>query len=172
MEEKKMIPGTIYTDSKDGKKYQIVTLAKEKNTEGKFVIYQALFEPFETFAESVETFMQVRNGENTENDAINKSCEETEKAAVEECSESENNVSNADSKEADIHPMFRRFLDASGYSQRIEILKDMRDIVDDTMINSMAVIMDMEIKEGPIEERYDELLECMHMKHRYEIERY
>ncbi len=156
MTEINLIPGAIYTSPKDGRKYQVVTLAKEKTSGRKRVVYQTLFEPFETYVESMEEFGSlIYNGEK-DRDVPADRCERM-----------------GDSREeVDIHPEFRRFLDAKGYAERIEILKGMRDIVDDTMINSIAVIMDLEIKDGPVLDRFDELLECMRMKHRYEIERY
>lgn len=143
MTEMKLLPGTIYTSRKDGRKYQVITFAKEKTSGKELVVYQILFEPFTTYAEPIEDFGRLVEDGNRDETAS-----------------------------SDIHPEFRRFLDARGYAERIEILKGMRDVVDDTMINSIAVIMDMEIKDGPIGERFDELMECMHMKHRYEIERY
>lgn len=165
MTEMKLLPGTIYTSRKDGRKYQVVTLAKEKTSGKELVVYQTLFEPFTTYAEPVEDFGRlVENGDRDEREEIE--CRKAGGSYIEETD------MGTDSAEEDIHPEFRRFLDARGYAERIEILKGMRDVVDDTMINSIAVIMDMEIKDGPIGERFDELMECMHMKHRYEIERY
>lgn len=174
MTERKILPGTIYTGSEDRQKYQVVTLAEEKATGRELVVYQTLFEPFTTYAEPLEVFLQLL--ENRESTKMAGKCEiPVEQFFPEEKAEEDGKEPAEQSTvdgEPDIHPMFRRFLDAKGHAERIEILKGMRDVVDNTMINSIAVILDMEIKEGPIGERYDELMECMHMKHRYEIERY
>lgn len=175
MTERKILPGTIYAGSENGQKYQVVTVAEEKATGRKLVVYQTLFEPFTTYAEPLEDFLQLP--ENRESIKIAEKCETSgEQVSMEEkvevSKERTSEAGHEEDGEPDIHPMFRNFLDAKGYAERIEILKGMRDVVDNTMINSIAVIMDMEIKEGPIGERYDELMECMHMKHRYEIERY
>lgn len=207
MTEKKLQPqpGTIWTCSGDGKKYQAIAWATDRESGKDMLIYQQLFEPFTVFAETKEHFFGEDLGEERHFEAagnlaqrdkdancsaVSRTMRETENVSQKPCEtknvsqkprETKNVsqdaretkiVSQTAEEEPEIHPEFRRFLDAKSHSERIEILKGMRNIVDDTMINSMAVIMDMEIKDGPVAERFDELLECMQMKGQYEIERY
>ena len=172
MTEMKLRPGIKFISPKDGKKYQVVTFARERTSGEKIIVYQQLFEPFTIYAESIESFSswmkkssQDKNVSQQERETI--SGRETNRETI-----TDRETVSKETEEPEIHPEFRRFLDARSNTERIEILRGMRNIVNDTMINSMAVIMDVEIKDGPIGERFDELLECMQMKRQYEIERY
>ena len=180
MTEGTLRPGTICTGLKEGA-YQIVATAKERNSGEEMIVYQQLFSPFTVYTETVERFLdrvKQNSGENVSrrpretNGETTKRCETSRETGEqrEECCETKEAKTSAG--EAEIHPEFRRFLDAKGYNERIEILKGMRGIVDNTMINSMAVLLDTEIKDGPVGDRFDELLEFMQMKGRYEIDRY
>lgn len=190
MMESRLQPGMRCTSSAEGKVYQVVTLAKERNSGEEMVVYQQLFPPFAVYTELAEKFLEYmkeigkeefvsqktretdcetsRETMRTRETNCETSCE-TAKTSETSC---ETAIAASPEEEPGIHPQFRRFLDAKGNEERIEVLKGMRDIVDNTMINSMAVLLDTEIKDGPIGDRFDELLEFMQMKGRYEIERY
>lgn len=179
MTERKLQPGMRCTSLVEGKVYQVVTLAKERSSGEEMVVYQQLFPPFAVYTEPAEKFLERTEGSREEfvsQKMRETDCEtsrETIRSRETNCETSrETAIAASPEEEPGIHPQFRRFLDAKGYEERIEILKGMRDIVDNTMINSMAVLLDTEIKDGPIGERFDELLEFMQMKGRYEIERY
>ena len=174
MAEIKLVPGAVCISPKDGKKYQVVTLAKERTTGENRIVYQELFEPFAVYVESVSDFYNRMKKDDADKNVSQQTCE-TSCETISDCEtirETNCFTKKEETEESAIHPEFRRFLDARSIAERIEILKGMQNIVDNTMINSMAVIMDVEIKDGPIGERFDELLECMQMKRQYEIERY
>ena len=180
MTEMKLRPGIKFISPKDGEKYQVVTFAKERPSGEKMIVYQQLFEPFTIYAESAESFSGRMRKSGQDKNVSRQDCE-TSGETISGCETNRETIAergtncftgNGEPEEPEIHPEFRRFLDARSNTERIEILRGMRNIVDDTMINSMAVIMDVEIKDGPIEERFDELLECIRMKRQYEIERY
>ena len=170
MAEMKLRPGVKFISPKNGEKYQIVTLAKERTTGEKMIVYQQLFEPFAVYVESAKDFYN-RMRKSVQDKNVSQQNRETNCETITD-RETNRETMKKETEEPEIHPEFRRFLDARSNTERIEILRGMRNIVDDTMINSMAVIMDMEIEDGPIGERFDELLECMQMKRQYEIERY
>ncbi len=197
MTERTPKPGMFYRYFKEKVTYQIVALARNAETGEDMVVYQALYPPYRTyvcglrrFAETVDRkkypdarqiycfepcspVEELQKGTVRKMESAEAKNDTTEKTASEKAPEPAASAAadEEDTKE-ELHPEFRRFLDAETYGERIEILKGMRKIVDNTMINSIAVMMDVEIKDGPIEERYGELLECMQLKHRYEIERY
>ncbi|MCM1123068.1 MAG: DUF1653 domain-containing protein [Eubacterium sp.] len=70
-----------------------------------------------------------------------------------------------------IDPLVMEFLDADTYEQRLNILAALRYKITDEMINTMAVAVDLEIKDGDIEERYEELKNCLLTFEKYECNR-
>lgn len=70
-----------------------------------------------------------------------------------------------------IDPLVMEFLDADTYEQRLNVLATLRDRVTDDMINTMAVAVDLEIKDGDIEARYEELKNCLLTFEKYECNR-
>lgn len=70
-----------------------------------------------------------------------------------------------------ISPKLMEFLDADTDEARYKILSEMADIVDDHMIDTMAVVLDMVIEDGPIDRRYQELKNCIRTRMRYETNR-
>jgi hypothetical protein len=63
------------------------------------------------------------------------------------------------------------FLEADTYEQRLNILASLQNRVTDDMINTMAVAVDLEIKDGDIDERYEELKNCLLTFEKYECNR-
>ncbi|MCM1143940.1 MAG: DUF1653 domain-containing protein [Blautia sp.] len=74
-------------------------------------------------------------------------------------------------EELNIDPLVLQFLDADSYEQRLEILAMLHNRIDNEMINTMAVAVDVEIKEGEIEDRYEELKNCLLTFAKYESSR-
>lgn len=182
-QQQKPVPGTIYTHFKEGKKYQIVTIAFDSENGEEMVVYQALYGDFKTYVRPLAMFLEVLDRNKYPN-AVQKhrfeKVELAEKVSGEEkgniFTEEEEPVLNGDTvvdnSSDEIHPKFRLFLDAETTEERLSILRDMREILDDTMINSIAVVMDVTVKEGRLDERYDELLYCIQLKQQYELNRF
>ncbi len=74
-------------------------------------------------------------------------------------------------EQVQIDPLVMEFLDADTYEQRLNILAALRHKITDDMINTMAVAVDLEIKDGSIEERYEELKSCLLTFEKYECNR-
>lgn len=70
-----------------------------------------------------------------------------------------------------IDPLVLQFLDADSYERRLEILRMLHNRIDHDMINTMAVAVDVEIKDGDIESRYEELKSCLLTFEKYECNR-
>lgn len=74
-------------------------------------------------------------------------------------------------EQMNIDPLVMDFLDADTYEQRLNILAALRNRITDDMINTMAVAVDLEIKDGDVEERYEELKNCLLTFEKYECNR-
>ena len=70
-----------------------------------------------------------------------------------------------------VNPRFLEFLDARSYEAKAAVLDSLRKELSDEMIDSMALAVDLEIPEGPLEERRQQLSRCLRTMGRYEASR-
>ena len=63
------------------------------------------------------------------------------------------------------------FLDADSYERKLEILSMLHPTITDEMIDTMAVSLDTEIKDGDIEQRYSDIKNCLITMERFECNR-
>lgn len=78
---------------------------------------------------------------------------------------------NASEGQLNIDPLVLEFLDADSYEQKLMILDSLHNRITDSMINTMAVASDLEIKEGDLEDRYLELRNCLRTFEKFECNR-
>ena len=91
---------------------------------------------------------------------------------VKESNEGSGGTENAEEmQQLNIDPLVMEFLEADTYEQRLNILAALRSRITDEMINTMAMAGDLEIKEGDVEERYEELRNCLLTFEKYECNR-
>ena len=64
------------------------------------------------------------------------------------------------------------FLDAETYEEKLEILHRMQFELNDYLIDTMAVSLDVVIPDGDIDDRYRQLKGCLEAKKRYETNRF
>lgn len=74
-------------------------------------------------------------------------------------------------EEFHLDPLVLEFLDADTYEERLNIMAGIHHRVTDEMINTMALSIDVEIGEGDIEERYEELKYCLLTREKFECNR-
>lgn len=184
--------GEIYRHFKN-KLYQIVTTATHSETGEQMVIYQALYgdykvyaRPLAMFASEVDHKKYPQMTQKYRFERIKQSfadggepvCEEEEEAVPEtkpkEQKETEPilQVSRTQRPSRDtVNPKLMEFLDTEDLDERYQILLSMRDEITNHMINSMAVVTDVVIPEGDVNDRYEQLKSCLRTKQRYETER-
>ncbi len=191
------IPQQIYRHFK-GNLYQIVSLAEHTETGEKLVIYQALYGEFKVYARPLSQFMEkvdrakypevlqeyrfeqvtVTDDEKDQEDqdcadSIEKNLQMEETSVTDlkaACQDIQQN--DADTEEAlNIDPLVLDFLDAKSYEDRLNILASLHHRITDDMINIMAMSMDVEVKEGDIEDRYTELRKCLLLYDKFECTR-
>ena len=64
------------------------------------------------------------------------------------------------------------FLDADSYEEKLDILYKMQLDLNDYLIDTMAVSLDVVIPEGDLDERFRQLKGCIIAKQKYEIQRF
>lgn len=74
-------------------------------------------------------------------------------------------------EEYTLDPLVLEFLDAESYEERLNILTALHHRITDDMITTMAVAVDVEIEDGDIEQRYDELRRSLLLYDKFECNR-
>lgn len=72
---------------------------------------------------------------------------------------------------SEVDPLILEFLDAENILEKKNILAALHHRITNDMINTLAVVLDVVIEEGELEERYQQLKTCLDTIERYEIER-
>ncbi len=161
----------IYRDSK-GKLYQIVAVAKNSEDGSKQVVYQALYAPFEIYVRPLEMFMsEVDRAECP--DAPQQYGFEPDGAAGPEDIGAAGEPDELEDLDADevLDPMLLEFLDSDTYEQKLNILTALHERITQDMINTIAMALDVEIAPGDLEERYDQVRNCLLTFEKYECNR-
>ncbi|MBQ3905563.1 MAG: DUF1653 domain-containing protein [Lachnospiraceae bacterium] len=183
-------PQELYRHFK-GNLYQILTIAQDSETEEKLVIYQALYGDFKVYARKLEMFLspvdrvkypsaaQEYRFEKVELESVAKEnpIQEVQAQTPEPKLETwaqpktEPKPAETSSEEADLDPLLVEFLDADGYEAKLNAMTALHHRITQDMITIMAVASDVEVAEGDLEERYEQLRNCLLMLDKYETNR-
>ena len=190
-------PQEIYRHFK-GNLYQIRCLAKHSETREMMVVYQAMYGSFEIYVRPLSMFMEevdtvkypdagqkyrfalLEEGQDSvqEREIMEpEKAEPTDRAQdqqnLQKQMEAKTDVKSVDESEEELNidPLVLAFLDADSYEQRLLILDSLHNRITDDMINTMAVSEDLEIKEGDLEDRYQELRNCLRTFEKFECNR-
>ena len=109
------------------------------------------------------------NAQNTE--IIYKPTENAARTAEMTSNITQEEAAESDTEEAEVDPMILEFLDAETVAQKRNILTGLHHRITNEMIDTLAVVMDVVIEEGEVEERYQQLKTCLNTIDKYEIER-
>ena len=90
---------------------------------------------------------------------------------ADEQTQTDNGLQESDTEELHIDPLLLQFLDADSYERKLDILDKLHNRIDDKMINTMAVAVDLEVKDGDLEDRYWELRNCLLTFEKFECNR-
>lgn len=159
-------PGEKYLHFKE-KLYQVIAIAEHTETGEELVIYQALYGNFQVYARPLSMFISL-----VDKDKYPKVQQEYRFQLVGQQTEAEEELLerfNAGEQRAEDKLM--AFFDAGTMEEKYKILLDMRDDINDHMINNMAVVLDVVIEEGPLDRRYEELKSCVRTFQKYECSR-
>ncbi len=188
--------GQFYRHFKD-RLYQIVAVAEHSETGERMVVYQALYgdyrvyvRPYEMFVSEVdhEKYPEVAQRYRFElvelADGQAESCN-TESRRAEHQEEDaqtpvhgkteENGAQMSDSErteeEGTVNPLLLEFLDADTLEDKMHIMIFGRNQMDDNLLNSIAISLDLVVEEKSTEDKYDEILNCLSMMERFECNR-
>ncbi len=125
-----------------------------------------------TSGERTMTGGEAKKPENPADGAGNGAAAQTVSAAGSEAAVNGGDAEAAESDEQpSLDPLVVEFLDADSYEQRLNILVALHSRITDEMINTLAVAVDLEIKDGDVEMRYEELKNCLLTFEKYECNR-
>ena len=170
MAERIPVSGEIYRHFKN-KLYQIVTIATHSETGEKLVIYQALYGDFGVYARPLSMFTSEVDREKYPEVTQKYRFELVEREKKEDVTGTQQNKSVPSDTEEQVEPKLMEFLDADSFEEKYDILTSMRDIITDKMINNMAVVLDVVIPEGDLDDRYEQLKQCIRTRQRFESTR-
>lgn len=163
-------PGEFYRHFKD-KLYQVVCLAHHSETDEMLVVYQALYGEFKICARPLDMFVSEVDHE--------KYPEITqkfrfEKISVDKVKRLQGDVSSVDrdnkdlddkhldDKDAtgdnDISGKLTEFLDAGTYREKLVVLESMKPYINQELVDSVKLSLDLGIKPGTIEDQYEQLV--------------
>lgn len=176
-------PGEFYRHFKN-KQYQIVTIAEHSETGEQLVVYQALYGSFKTYVRPYEMFI-------SEVDRI-KYPDVEQKYRFEYLESPEENAAEPtkipepveqEQQEADVpepagqetpeaaDPNLIRFMDADSFSDKFEVFTQLKPVMTDKLIDELAVVCDLVIPEGDLNDRYEQMKKCLLTRMKYERER-
>ena len=149
--------GETYRHFKN-KNYKIIAIAHHSETGEELVIYQALYGDGMVCARPLDMFVSEVDHE--------KYPEVTQKYRFEKIEDAP--VENKTVDQMTVEEKIMAFFDTEDLEARYRILLKMREEITDTMIDNMAVVMDVVIPDGDITKRYDSLKRAIQTKQRYE----
>lgn len=185
-------PFEIYKHFK-GNQYQILTLAKDSEDGRALVVYQALYGDYTVYVRDLDQFMspvdkvkypevaqvyrfeQVLSEKPTVESPTVEIVQEVEKPTsevqlTEEKSVQEQPVEDGE-EEFVLDPMVEAFLDTDAIDEKLNILAGLHHRITKEMLATMAVVSDIELNEGSVEEQYVELRDYLLMKEKFECKR-
>ncbi|MBR5509064.1 MAG: DUF1653 domain-containing protein [Lachnospiraceae bacterium] len=164
--------GQFYRHFKD-RLYQVVAVAEHSETGEQMVVYQALYgdyriyvRPYEMFSSEVdhEKYPDVTQKYRFELVEFTKKQPQTK---VEMPAEEQQKVG-----EDVVNPILMEFLEADSLEEKMHILICNRNKMDDNLLNSIAISLDLVVEKETVKEKYDEILNCISMMGKFECNRF
>lgn len=185
-------PFEIYKHFK-GNQYQILTLAKDSEDGRALVVYQALYGDYTVYVRDLDQFMspvdkvkypevtqvyrfeQVLSEKPVVESPTVETVQEVEKTTSEVQPEEEKSVQEQPVEDGEeefvLDPMVEAFLDTDAIDEKLNILAGLHHRITKEMLATMAVVSDIELNEGSVEEQYVELRDYLLMKEKFECKR-
>ena len=149
--ERRPVVGETYRHFKN-KNYKIIAIAHHSETGEELVIYQALYGDGMVCARPLDMFVSEVDHEKYPEVKQKYRFEKIETPVL----------------EMTIEDRMMKFFDEDSLEGKYQILLTMREEITDTMIDNLAVVLDVVIEDGPITQRFDDLKRAIQTKQRYE----
>ena len=170
-------PQQIYKHFK-GNIYQINCIAYDSETGDKVVVYQALYGDYRYYVRPLEMFMSEVDRTKYPDVAQQYRFELISPVTAEHSPKPSAPAPKPASpqnpvpeEQVNLDPDVEAFLDANTYEKRLEILDKMHYKVTDDMIDIMSTVLDIEIPEGRVSDRYAKFKDALMMRRNYETGR-
>lgn len=162
-----------------GNLYQVLAVAEHTESGEVLVIYQALYGEYKIYARPLEMFTSLVDRTKYPDadqefrfqlqgpDAQRQSAERLQGDATRALSA----AMETEPEEPALDPLVLEFLDARTYEERLNVLAALHHRITDDMITTMAMCCDIEVASGDVEQRYEDLKQCLITKDRFEIKR-
>ena len=186
MKEADQIPAAwqVYRHFK-GNLYQVLTLALKEDTGEQLVIYQALYPPYRIYARSLESFTSEVDHEKypdaqqrlrfelvTDDREYRQSADRAAGENIGTDIKIENVKQRVEQIPADTAAeQIEAFLDCDSAAGRMEILRSLRPQLTDRMVDTLAMGAGVDVAQGPLDRRIDDLMNCLQTVARYETDR-
>jgi hypothetical protein len=158
--------GQFYRHFKD-KLYQVLAIAEHSETGEKMVVYQALYGDYKIYVRPYEMFAGEVDHEKYPDVKQRYRFEQTEPAADKKDTE---NTTGQDCDQ--VNPILLEFLDADTLEEKMHVLAFYRNKVDENLLNSIAISLDLVVEKKGIQDQYDEIMNCLSMMKKFECNRF
>ena len=166
-------PYEIYRHFK-GNLYQILAIAKDSEDGSLKVVYQALYGTFEVYVRDLSMFLSPVDKKKYPEAVQEYRFELVDMKKVNtDRGEPKPEVSAENETDAEklLDPMLLQFLDSDTYEEKLHILSALHPRITQDMLNTIAAALDIEVAEGELEERYEQVKSCLLTFEKYECNR-
>ncbi len=160
-----------------GNLYKIITLAIDSETGEEMVVYQALYGDYGIYVRSLSMFTEKLDKKKYPAAAQQYRFEPADELLNLNRKEREPVLNEPQKREAEseaepaLDPLLEAFLEADSYRERLNILRGLEHRITQEMINTMAIVLDLDIPEGTLEKRYQDLEYSILTRDKYECTR-
>jgi hypothetical protein len=158
--------GQFYRHFKD-KLYQVLAIAEHSETGEKMVVYQALYGDYKVYVRPYEMFASEVDHEKYPDVKQRYRFEQTEPT-----SDKKDSKSKAEPEEDQVNPILLEFLDADTLEEKMHVLAFYRNKVDENLLNSIAISLDLVVEKKGVQNQYDEIMNCLSMMKKFECNRF
>ena len=167
-----------------GNLYSLEDVIYHSETGEKMVVYQALYGDFRTYVRPYEMFVsevdrekypkvaQKYRFELIKSENFGNTEAKPEKSEEAERVEEAVAVCEPDPELAGVNPDLLAFLDLDTLAEKLEMLRDLRKRMDDHLLDSIAASLDIVVDDGPLPQRYQEVLNCLETMEHFECSRF